>query len=170
MTDLPPPPAIPLAEFRGYLHPLRTPCSVCGSSDGIITTTNGQDIVRCAQCDRYQYCAPRTETGREQRSVRTRPEIKPAQKARIIGRDGNRCVLCGAGGNIHIGHLISVDEGRLIGLSTSELYNDENLAVMCEECNLGWSSTTLPLKLIANVLLVRIARQSEAADDPDRPF
>ena len=42
---------------------LRNPCP-CGCIEGLIFTKNGQDTVRCAQCDRYAgYNAPRTETG-----------------------------------------------------------------------------------------------------------
>lgn len=42
---------------------LRAPCG-CGSTFGTIRRKAGQDVVRCAKCSAYQYCAPRTETGR----------------------------------------------------------------------------------------------------------
>lgn len=41
---------------------MRAPCG-CGSTWGRITVANGQNVVRCFSCDRFQYNAPKAETG-----------------------------------------------------------------------------------------------------------
>ena len=55
-------------------HTLRSPCS-CGSTEGTIRESGGQDVVRCAKCATYQYNAPRVETGRKIRSLATREGV-----------------------------------------------------------------------------------------------
>lgn len=137
---------------------MRHPCPGCSGTNGRILERNGQDTVRCLQCARFQYNAPRTETGREQRSVTTiHAAIKPKQRARIILRDGGRCILCGATGNLHVGHLVSVDAGMRFGLTDDEINDDENLVAQCEECNLGIGSEPMPLRVAIVVLRARIA-------------
>ena len=49
---------------------LRRPCD-CGHTQGEIRTNNGQDTLWCIQCGKYQYNAPKTETGRSPRTVKT---------------------------------------------------------------------------------------------------
>jgi 5-methylcytosine-specific restriction endonuclease McrA len=138
---------------------MRSPCSGCGCLDGTIATKGGQDVVRCADCDRFCYNAPRTETGREPRSLRTRPTIRPRQRARILLRDNSTCVLCHRHGvPLDVGHMISVDDGHALGLSDAELGSDENLAAMCASCNSGLGSETLPLRIVVAVLRARSAR------------
>lgn len=137
---------------------MRAPCAACGGTAGLVLERNGQDTVRCAQCNRFQYNAPRTETGREHRSVTTvHAAIKPKQRARIILRDGGRCILCGATGNLHVGHLVSVDAGMRFGLTDAEINDDENLVAQCEECNLGIGSEPMPLRVAIVVLRARIS-------------
>lgn len=137
---------------------MRQPCVGCSGLTGRLLERNGQDTVRCLGCDRFQYNAPRTETGREQRSVTTIHEaIKPKQRARIILRDGGRCILCGRTGNLHVGHLISVDAGLNFGLTDTEINDDENLVAQCEECNLGIGAEPMPLRVAIVVLRARIS-------------
>jgi 5-methylcytosine-specific restriction endonuclease McrA len=62
--------------------------------------------------------------------------IRPAQRARILQRDG-RCVLCSSRDNLQVGHLLSVADGLAAGLADVELNHDGNLPAMCVECNLG---------------------------------
>lgn len=133
-------------------HQLRAACK-CGSTDGTIATVNGQDTVRCARCNRYCYNAPRLETGRPRRSVRSRPTLSPSQRHRILARDKGRCfVCCRHRGDIQIGHIISVHQGQAFGLSEAELYHDDNLVALCAECNFGQGSATLPLPLLVALL------------------
>lgn len=136
--------------------PMRAPCGACGSKDGYVTETNGQDVVRCLYCNQWAYNQPKSESGKPQRSVRTRPEIKPSTKARIIERDNGTCVLCHSSDKpLHIGHLLSVHDGKIQGISEDELYDDENLAAMCEECNLGLSERSISLRLLVQILRAR---------------
>lgn len=135
-------------------YAMRAPCPSCGTTEGVLIPRNGQDTVRCARCDRHCYNAPRTETGRAQRSVTTvHNAIKPSQRARILLRDGNACAICHASDRpLHVGHLLSVDTGLKLGLTDSELNSDENMASMCEECNLGIGNNPVPLRLAAAIL------------------
>jgi hypothetical protein len=130
----------------------------CGSDVGRIETKNGQDCVRCLECDSFQYNAPKTETGRAPRSVTTnRDGIKPGQRARILERDNGCCVLCHANNvNLHVGHLLSYSEGKKQGLTDEQLNDDENLAAMCDECNLGLSDRPVSIRLLMAVLIARL--------------
>lgn len=137
---------------------LRTPCAHCGSNEGRIEPRGGQNCVFCAGCNRHLYNAPKSETGEKTRSIRTRPEIKPSQRARVLDRDSHRCVSCGSTDRaLHIGHLVSVDAGIKLGMTESDLYDDENLATICEECNLGMGSRSVNPRLMWRLLQARKA-------------
>ena len=140
---------------------MRKPCRYCGGLDGVIITKGGQDTVRCARCRRYAgYNAPRTETGRPRRSLRSRPEISPSQRNRILDRYNSTCVRCNhIDRPLVIAHWISVHDGKAMGLSEAELFDDENLLTMCAECNAGQGRETLPLRFMAIVLRVRVAQR-----------
>jgi 5-methylcytosine-specific restriction endonuclease McrA len=145
---------------------MRKPCPGCGSETGRIIERNGQDTVRCIACGMFVYNAPRTETGRAVRSVSTvHAAVRPALRARIFDRDGMCCVLCRATeSRFHVGHLISVEAGILYGLSDAEINDEENLAVMCEECNLGYADRPIPLRLALVIVRARISwRQRKGA-------
>jgi 5-methylcytosine-specific restriction endonuclease McrA len=138
-------------------YPMRAPCR-CGHAVGRLVEKNGQDTVRCLNCDSYCYCAPRAETGREVRNVRTREGIRPSKRTEILIRDGHRCVLCHADGEIlHVGHIISVDAGTKSGMTDDEVNDDENLAAMCEACNLGIGPQPLPLRTAIAIVRARIS-------------
>lgn len=134
-------------------HEMRAACRDCGSTDGTITTVGGQDTVRCATCGRHCYNAPRTETPRPRRSLRSRPRIPPSQRQRILVRDKRTCIVCRRSDfPMDVGHIISVRDGRTHGLSDAELFHDENLAAMCAECNSGQGSETFPLPFLMALL------------------
>jgi 5-methylcytosine-specific restriction endonuclease McrA len=135
---------------------MRKPCK-CGEVVGRIETRNGQDCVFCIACNRHQYNAPKTETGRAPRTVTTvHNGIKPGQRARVLERDSGRCVLCGSRNDLHVGHLLSVNEGVKQGLAEAEINDDENLAAMCAECNLGLADRPVPLRLAMALLVARM--------------
>jgi 5-methylcytosine-specific restriction endonuclease McrA len=147
---------------------MRAPCRDCGHATGVVHEVNGQDTVRCAQCGRYQYNAPRTETGRRVRSINERPDIKPKRRARILARDNFTCVGCHRSDRpLHIGHLLSVKQGRELGAADELLYSDENLAAMCEECNLGFGETSFPPRLLYHALMIRVRATGITLDDDD---
>lgn len=142
------------------VHPMREPCPACGCPDGTITTRGGQDAVRCAECQRYCYNAPRSETGRERRTLSTRPDIRPGQRSRILLRDNFVCIMCHRSDvALEIGHLVSVHDARLVGLSDHDLTSDHNLAVMCDECNNGLSKQSLPPHLVAAAIWAQRLRE-----------
>lgn len=138
---------------------MRTPCKQCNGVIGRLIEVNGQDTVRCLGCNAYCYCAPRTETGREVRSVTTiHNGIKPHVRSRILERDGFRCVLCRAEDvRMHVGHVVSVDAGFATGLTDAEINDEENLIAVCEECNLGQGSQPIPLRVAIQILKARIS-------------
>jgi 5-methylcytosine-specific restriction endonuclease McrA len=97
--------------------------------------------------------------------VRTRPTIKPSQKVRILERDNHTCVVCHRDDvPLHVGHLLSVEDGRKVGATDDELFSDENLCAMCAECNLGMSSRTISLRLVAKILRARLRWRDEAEE------
>lgn len=138
---------------------MRDPCKYCTHPTGRIETRNGQDCVLCLACGRHNYNAPRTETGREIRTLRTRPNIKPSQRARILDRDGGRCIICHTTErSLDVGHLVSVDDGKTLGMTDAELYSDENLAAMCAPCNSGYGSLSVSPRIVAALIRARVAR------------
>lgn len=160
-----PTPAIDRDRFQ-----MRAPCPSCGHGLGRLIERNGQDTVRCLSCDKHCYNAPRTETGREQRSVSTvHSAVKPKQRARILERATGKCEVCGARRNLHVGHILSVDAGLRAGLTDAQINDDENLLCLCEECNLGMGSAPMSLPLAIAVLRARISwrNHAEPSIDPD---
>lgn len=141
---------------------MRTECKYgCGVTDGYIETKNGQDMVRCSVCNKHQYNAPKTETGRESRSVQTTHNaIKPKQRSRIVERANCHCERCGKSAErsvtgLQVGHILSVEEGHKQGLPDDIINSDENLIAECDECNLGHGRGVLPVRLLVALLLAR---------------
>lgn len=149
-------------------HPKFPCCPHCGSKDGRLKTVGGQDTVRCAACDRLLYNAPKTETGREVRTAKTTHDaLRDGKRRRVLERGNFACELCGRRPTpehpLHVGHLLSVRDGMAEGLTEHELNDEENLAAMCDECNLEISAESLPLRLVFSLLLVRVRRKQPKA-------
>lgn len=145
-------------------HSLRIPCPRCGGVDGYIDTRNGQDCVFCINDGWFSHNAPKHETGRTVRPLRTRPDIKPNQRTRILDRDNGTCILCHRTNlDLDVGHLVSIDEGRMLGMTDAELYDDENLAAMCGPCNSGYGTLTVNPRIIYAAIRARIQRRGGAA-------
>lgn len=146
-----------MTEPAAELYPLRTMCS-CGGVNGRIETRGSQDCVFCLDCGRFQYNAPRVETGRAVRSVSTvHSAIKPKQWARILERAHFCCESCHQERALHVGHILSVADGLELGINLTEqqLNSDDNLIAHCEECNLGQGRRPLPLWLAVGLVLAR---------------
>jgi hypothetical protein len=144
-------------DDKGLPHPLRAPCKFCGApegSEGTIETKNGQDVVHCGRCGRGLYNAPKTETGREPRTLTSIRSISPSQRARLFERAHNRCEFCGRSDSLVIGHSVSVKDG-FDNLTDVQLNSDENLLVLCAECNAGWGARTPATWLLSKVLWLR---------------
>ena len=142
-------------------YTMRAPCPRCGSTRGSLKETGAQDCVYCLDCATFCYNAPRAETGKPVRHVRTRARIKPKQRARIIMRANTRCELCGASKELHVGHLLSVDAARKEGMPEEEINSDENLAAICESCNYGLGDEPVPLRLAIAIVMARAKRLRE---------
>jgi 5-methylcytosine-specific restriction endonuclease McrA len=139
---------------------LRRPCSSCSGSEGYIVTKNGQDVVRCAECDDYQYCAPRVETGRDVRSISTRPNLKPSVRYRILDEFGYICLICGRGApevELVIDHIISRAAAATADLLDELIDSEDNLAPLCAECNSGKRATFTvgTIRLMYRALVMR---------------
>lgn len=142
---------------------MRAPCRYCGCENGTLTPKGGQNCVYCDDCGRLAYNAPKTETGETTASLRTRPDIKPSKRARILERDNYTCVGCHrADLPLEVGHLLSVEEGRALGATDEELWSDDNLAAMCAPCNSGLSFRTVSLRLVLLVLRARMMQERNA--------
>jgi 5-methylcytosine-specific restriction endonuclease McrA len=154
MTGLP-----PKDPFR-----MRSQC-MCGSVEGYIRETGAQDVVRCMACDKFQYNAPRVETGKAVRTVSTvHAAISTKKRAEILCRGGFRCEACGRSPTkpsveLHVGHVVSVKRGIEMGLSDAEINSDENLMALCAECNLGIQAETIPVRLLVTVIMARKREQ-----------
>jgi hypothetical protein len=151
----------------------RIPCPSCHTVEAYLVHKRGQATVRCARCHSFRYNAPHTETGAKPRTVTTlRRPIRPAQQARILDRDHGRCILCGTTEELTIGHLLSVEDAARLGVSTSVLYSDANLAAMCEGCNAGLrhGPKSINPRTYACVMwrLVQVETRG-VATDPDHP-
>lgn len=154
-----------MSEFKINVatHQLRAPCKFCGGADGILRTVSGQDTVRCFDCGKHLYNAPKTETGRASRTIKgTHRALSASVKARVIVRAGKRCELCNATDAVlHAGHMLSVKDAmgsvlaERLALTDAEINSDENLAAMCEDCNGGLGSETIPLRLAFAILKAR---------------
>jgi hypothetical protein len=52
-----------VTEINDGWHALRVPCQDCGCTVGRLRLVGGQYTVRCADCDRFAFNAPRAELG-----------------------------------------------------------------------------------------------------------
>ncbi len=154
------------AEIDGLpSYPLRAPCRWCGeTSRGRGPKLNGgQAVIYCAACRRSVYNAPKTETGNAVRSIKSRPDLKAGQRQRILERDQFRCQLCGrtpADHSIilHVGHVLSVKEGREQGATDADLFADCNLFACCEECNLDTGADSMPPIMWLRLIRAELSR------------
>lgn len=149
------------------LIPMRDPCRHCGSPDGTVETRNGQDVVRCAACDRWAYNRPRSESGRDVRPHR-RTSLAPSKVARVLRIHHNICVSCGARPpdvELHIGHLVPRDEAVKLGLPEHLADHDFNLAPMCGQCNTGLGSNPVALGLMYRTLVLHLRATGELGEE-----
>jgi hypothetical protein len=139
------------------------PCIRCGSLDGELTEAGPHWKLTCASCGYYQRFVSKAELGLAVRSLNDRPDIKPKKRARIFDRDNCRCVICGRDEDLHIGHILSVDDGKTLGWTDEQLYDDENLATLCALCNAGYGSLSISPRLAAALVQARINRRERSA-------
>jgi hypothetical protein len=157
------------------VYRMSRPCKRCGGLDGVRDDRNGQACIFCIPCTRESteevlvYNAPKAETGEPQTHVKTRPDIKPSQRSRILERDHHRCRECGGGPNdgvLHVGHLVSVDQGKRFGVPDDLLFSDSNLVTTCDACNLGrgsrsWRADEIALLMVAMKIELEVNGRSK---------
>lgn len=111
------------------------------------------------QCGAWVYNAPRTETGRAVYSLASRPDITPSQRSRVLAAHDYRCVGCGRDSFdvvLHLGHLISLKDAEEHGFIDDPVVHSEwNLAPMCAECNSGLGPTSVGVRLMYRLLLIK---------------
>jgi 5-methylcytosine-specific restriction endonuclease McrA len=140
-------------------------CRHCRGRNVTVTSTSGQDVVRCIDCDRFSHNAPRTETGRRQRSLSTREGITPSQRARILAVHSNACIYCGKRPpevRLELEHMIPRELAEQHGLLDDLIDSIHNLAPACPECNSGrrhaqFNANTVALMLRALHLAAQVA-------------
>lgn len=80
---------------------------------------------------------------KQQKAAQERGKVGPRLRAMILERDGGKCVLCGAKPSkanaveLHIHHVVPIAAG---GRSI-----EENLATLCQPCNLGAGARTIDI-------------------------
>ncbi len=143
------------------LWPLDIPCDKCGDDVGLVQRGPIHIKLVCAGCGAYQKFLSKSDLGEQPRSLTPRGEcIKPKQRARILVRDGGRCMLCGGTENLTAGHILSHADGLDHGLDEDLIDSDDNLMCMCERCNSGLGRSSLPLYL-AEALIARRRPQED---------
>jgi len=148
-------------EWQDYL--LRAPCPQCGGTEGRIHwDQNGQDVVYCKPCNRHLYNAPKSESGRVARTLRTIRHISPSQRSRLMERAHWRCEICGTTENLTVAHIVSVKKG-FNELTDAELNSDDNQIVACAECNAG-----MGINGPAPWVLIRLVKQRTQPPPSDR--
>jgi len=146
------------------------PCRSCGSNIAVVRP--GQHLSAwCATCQAFSYHLPRAEVGLATRPVTdVRPRISAGRRARILARDNGRCVLCGRAGAdgvpLTIAHLVSVKDGRRLGADDNLIWDDLNLAAMCDTCQLGLSDQSVPPVVYLALMLLRAQRARRDDDWP----
>ncbi len=157
---------------------MRAPCRWCTTDgaltmDGVRRESNGQDLVYCLACYRWCYNAPKVETGKPQRTLKSRAELKHGQRGRILERDGSRCQQCGKspmdGVILNAGHVVSVRDCKTFGFEADVYNDDDNLFAQCEECNADQGARSLAPPLLCRILVQRIhhAKIGDRATDGD---
>jgi hypothetical protein len=59
--------------------------------------------------------------------------------------------------------LLSVEEGKQLGLLDAQINSEDNLAAMCKACNSGRGDRSVPLWLAEALFRARIIRAAGAA-------
>ena len=139
---------------------MRAPCTRCGEERGTVTRKSMQDVVRCANCDRHCYNAPRIELGLAPVTLASRPDISPSRRYRTLDAHGHACVSCHRTDvDLQIDHLISREDADQLGFLDELIESDLNLAPMCAECNSGKRVTgSASIRLMYRCLIIASER------------
>lgn len=169
---------IGLAQARAALEAGRTArikversCRDCGSDIADVTPNRQHYSAWCADCQTFSHHVSRTYLGLARRPVSdSRRNIPAGRRARILARDNGRCVLCGRsaaeGVQLTVGHLVSVKDGERLNADEGLIWDDLNLAAMCDTCQLGLRDVSVgPVVYLALICL----RAKRARSDGNWP-
>ena len=163
MTLDPNEPRFPLPDGLRKTH---SPCRKCGGTEGFYVMHGPNAVVFCNCGASALYCAGRSEIGLAPRSKRgNHPSFSSATRSRILERDRWTCQECGGRPPdvmLEVGHLVSNSEGKAMGMSDGELYADDNLYAVCQECNAGRSTRSVP-----GVMVLRLMRARRGQPSPE---
>lgn len=126
---------------------MREACKNCGCVDGYIDHRNGQACIFCSLCGKYQYNAPKHERGLAPTPLR-QDGIKSSVRHEVKVRANFRCEGCGSlptEKRMDIGHRVLEKDWREAGLPPLLVRDFDNLAWLCDDCNLGQSSKSIPI-------------------------
>ena len=144
---------------------LRNTCAHCNCLDGYSIQRNGQEVVYCASCDKYAYNRPRSESGRPVKSTRSRPNIKPSLRMRVLAAHDHRCVYCGRSPAtddivLDIDHLVPVALAKKYDLYDEVIESEHNLVPACAQCNRGKQDdlNRTSITLMYRVLLMKATK------------
>ncbi len=158
---------LPATAIERTARPLDPPCKACGSNDGILYPHGQHMRLDCAQCGAYVKFVRLADLGMATRTVRTRADIKPSTRARILERDNYACSGCGAKATavfpLHVGHMLSVEDATAlradgVDVRDDDLDSDFNYVTTCSECNSGQEGRSLLLRTAYFILRANIRR------------
>jgi hypothetical protein len=165
---------IELAAGRAATFRVPRSCRSCGSDIATVRPSGQHLGAWCAVCRAFSYNLPRVEVGLATRPVSdVRPRLPARRRAQILARDNGRCVLCGRSAaedvQLTVGHLVSVKDGQRLGVDEALIWDDLNLAAMCDTCQLGLSDQSVPVVVFLALALLRAqrARRDDLWPAPD---
>lgn len=134
-------------------------CPKCGYSLTIVCANGPHLSKSCVQCNKFIGHVSRVDAGvKERTSQSIHSSIPERIKNEVRMRAGCKCEICGVPSyktQLHIAHLISVNDGLRFHIPTSILNSLENLALFCDECNLNMGSETVPLRIAVIITAIR---------------
>jgi 5-methylcytosine-specific restriction endonuclease McrA len=154
---------IELAAGRAATFRVGRSCRSCGSDIATVRPSGQHLSAWCAVCRAFSYHLPRTEVGLATRPVSdVRPRLPARRRAQILARDNGRCVLCGRSAaedvQLTVGHLVSVKDGQRLDVDEALIWDDLNLAAMCDTCQLGLNDQSVPVVVFLALALLRAQR------------
>lgn len=139
-------------------HPCCTSCGGCNIYQKEVGPHIGW---YCRECDlKVGNWVSRASAGLRPRTTQTTHKgIGNSKRAKILMRANRACELCHkVDSPLHVGHILSVKDGLKFGLTDEEINSDDNLAALCEECNYGVGSLSLPIRLLVALVQARRAK------------
>lgn len=146
--------------------PLEKQCRECGAepgSPGFIRKSGDQNCLYCS-CGKYNYYnVPKAKTGEPVNHIKTRADLKPGQRTRILERDGAACLLCKRSDTpLHIAHVLSVHDIKQHNIINIAENDDANLFVCCQECNLDMRERSVEAQIFLHLIAVRTRRGQQS--------